>query len=44
MTNVVDCDIDDVAVGMPVEVTFLTIDENVAIPVFRPGSGYISAA
>ena len=45
MTNVVDCDLDDVAVGMPVEVTFRAIDDNgpstdgVTIPVFRPGSG-----
>ena len=46
MTNVVDCGIDDVAVGMPVEVTFRTIDDtssNVAIPVFRPRSGYTPA-
>ena len=39
MTNVVDCDADDVAAGMPVEVTFRTIDEETAIPVFRPKSG-----
>jgi uncharacterized OB-fold protein len=43
MTNVVDCAIDDVEVGMPVEVTFRAIDEDVTIPVFRPGSGYTSA-
>ena len=47
MTNVVDCDVSDVAVGMPVEVTFRAIDDNdthVTIPVFRPRSGYITAA
>jgi hypothetical protein len=44
MTNVVDCDVDEVAVGMPVEVTFRAIDENVTIPVFRPRSGYTTAA
>jgi len=50
MTNVVDCDVDDVTVGMPVEVTFRAIDETgsddegVTIPVFRPRSGYITAA
>ena len=48
MTNVVDCDVTDVAVGMPVEVTFRAIDdtdtESVTIPVFRPRSGYTTAA
>jgi uncharacterized OB-fold protein len=39
MTNVVDCDIDDVAVEMPVEVAFRTIDADVVIPVFRPRTG-----
>jgi hypothetical protein len=29
---------------MPVEVTFRAIDENVTVPVFRPRSGYITAA
>jgi uncharacterized protein len=50
MTNVVDCDVDDVRVGMPVEVTFRAIDDSVTendrvtIPVFRPKSGYTTAA
>ena len=50
MTNVVDCDVDDVAVGMPVEVAYRAIDDNgtendgVTVPVFRPASGYTSAA
>jgi uncharacterized OB-fold protein len=44
MTNIVDCDTDDVAVGMAVEVAFRTIDEDVAVPVFRPRSGYTTAA
>jgi len=44
MTNVVDCDIDAVAVGMAVEVIFRAIDETVTIPVFRPRSGYTGAA
>ncbi len=39
MTNVVDCDIDDVAVEMPVEVAFRTIDADTVIPVFRPRTG-----
>ena len=44
MTNVVDCEFEDVTVGMPVEVAFRTIDDTVTIPVFRPRSGYTSAA
>jgi hypothetical protein len=44
MTNVVDCDISDVTVGMPVEVTFRAIDETVTIAVFRPQTGYTPAA
>ncbi|MBV8305292.1 MAG: Zn-ribbon domain-containing OB-fold protein [Acidimicrobiia bacterium] len=44
MTNVVDCDVDDVTVGMPVEVTFRAIDDTVTVPVFRPASGYTTAA
>ena len=44
MTNVVDCDIDAVAVAMPVEVAFRTIDEDVTVPVFRPTSGETTGA
>jgi len=36
MTNVVDCDVSDVSVGMRVNVTFRAIDDTVTIPVFRP--------
>jgi uncharacterized OB-fold protein len=36
MTNVIDCDIGDLHVGMPVEVVFQPIDEEYTIPVFRP--------
>jgi uncharacterized OB-fold protein len=45
MTNVVDCDVDDVAVGMGVSVAFRAIDDTdtqtdgVTIPVFRPAPG-----
>jgi uncharacterized OB-fold protein len=35
MTNIVDCDVDEVHVGMPVEVTFEHNDE-VWLPLFRP--------
>jgi uncharacterized OB-fold protein len=35
MTNVVECEIDDVRIGMPLEVTFRQEDEW-SVPVFRP--------
>jgi uncharacterized OB-fold protein len=44
MTNVVGCDPDAVAVGMPVEVTFETLDEDFSIPVFRPTTKNSTAA
>lgn len=37
MTNLIDCDPDDVSVGDPVSVAFVPTErEDVAIPVFRP--------
>ena len=36
LTNVVDCSPDDVEIGMPVEVTFEDVSDEVAIPRFRP--------
>ena len=36
MTNVVDCEFDALEVGMPLEVLFQEISEDVTIPVFRP--------
>ena len=36
MTNVVDCDLDDVVIGMPLEVTFREQAEDLTTPVFRP--------
>ena len=36
MTNVVDCDPNDVWCGMPVEVTWRDADGRFSIPVFRP--------
>ena len=37
MTNIVDCDPASVEVGMPVEVTFESIDDSdVMLPVFKP--------
>lgn len=36
MTRVVDCDPADVAVGMPVEVAYWEVTDEVTLPVFRP--------
>ncbi len=36
LTNIVDCPADDVKIGMPVEVTFEDIGDDIAIPRFRP--------
>jgi uncharacterized OB-fold protein len=36
MTNVVDCDFDALEIGMPLEVAFHPIADDVTIPVFRP--------
>ncbi|MCP4751475.1 MAG: OB-fold domain-containing protein, partial [Proteobacteria bacterium] len=36
MTRIVDCEPDDVAINMEVEVTFEDISANCALPYFRP--------
>ncbi|MDG2307026.1 MAG: Zn-ribbon domain-containing OB-fold protein [Candidatus Binatia bacterium] len=36
LTNIVDCPPDDVKIGMPVEVTFEDVTDEIAIPRFRP--------
>jgi len=36
MTNVVDCEPEDLAVGMALEVTFAAISDELTVPVFRP--------
>ena len=36
MTNVVDCEFDDLAVGMALEVTFREETDDITLPVFRP--------
>lgn len=35
-TNIVDCDPDQVTIGMPVEVRFAPVTEGLALPLFRP--------
>lgn len=39
MTNLVECDLDRIAIGQAVEVTFRTTEGGHALPVFRPTSG-----
>jgi hypothetical protein len=36
MTNVVDCELDALRVGMAVEVTFRPLNDDITIPVFKP--------
>ena len=36
LSNVVDCDTADVAVGLDVEVSFCPVAEGVSLPYFRP--------
>lgn len=38
ITNIVDCDPNDVHIGMPVELTFEELDAGGAVPQFRPAS------
>ena len=36
LTNLVECDPAQVRIGMPVEVTFVDVNEEIAIPMFKP--------
>jgi uncharacterized protein len=36
ITNIVGCSVDEVRIGMPVEVTFEDRSETVTVPQFRP--------
>ena len=38
ITNLADCKIDDIKVGMPVEVVFDDVTEEITLPKFRPTS------
>jgi uncharacterized OB-fold protein len=44
MTNVVDCDVDALEIGMSLQVLFQEISEDVTIPVFRSTSRAVSRA
>jgi len=36
MTNLVECQLEDLYIGMPLEAVFQKIDEKITIPLFRP--------
>jgi uncharacterized OB-fold protein len=36
-SNIVSCKVEDVWIGMPVQVTFSDVGDNVILPLFRPG-------
>jgi len=36
MTNVVDCAPEDLQIGMPLQVAFRELDDDITAPVFRP--------
>jgi uncharacterized OB-fold protein len=36
MTNIIDCDLDQLQIGMAVEVAFVELTPEVTAPVFRP--------
>jgi uncharacterized OB-fold protein len=38
MTNIVDCEFDELRVGMPVEVTFRPTSDEFTLPLFRPAA------
>ena len=37
-TNIVECDVGDVRIGMPVEVTFVQANDQITVPYFKPVS------
>ena len=36
-TNIVNCEIDEVYIGMPVEVVFKELTADISLPYFQPG-------
>ena len=39
LSNLLDCDPADVAIGMPIEVCFERKSDEITLPCFRPASG-----
>jgi uncharacterized OB-fold protein len=42
-TNIIHCDIEDVKIGMPVQVAFEEREDGIFLPLFEPASGSASA-
>jgi hypothetical protein len=40
-TNITGCDNEDIFIGMPVEVHFEALDEEIVLPKFRPVAGAV---
>jgi hypothetical protein len=40
VTNLIDCPLEDLYIGMPVEVVFEDVGEDMALPKFRPAAGH----
>ncbi len=38
ITNVIDCEFDDIRIGMPLEVAFTDVGDGLTIPQFRPAA------
>jgi uncharacterized OB-fold protein len=38
MTNLIDCDVDQLSIGMPVEVVLAPVNESIGLPFWRPAS------
>jgi uncharacterized OB-fold protein len=38
MTNIVGCEVDDVAIGMPVKVRFEAVSDEASVPLFEPAN------
>jgi uncharacterized OB-fold protein len=39
LSNLVDCDLAEIAIGMPIEVTFRKMSDEITLPYFRPARG-----
>ena len=39
ITNLIEVEPEDVAIGMALEVTFVAVDDDLTLPMFRPAGG-----
>ena len=44
MTNIVDCDLDALAIGMPVRVVFKAAEDGAKVPMFTPAAAEAGTA